>query len=190
VEAEVTQTKQHRKLNISLVLVTIFIIAICAFALLTIKERTKINDEILMLQYTNYNLEEKNNELNEKLVKINAEIQEMRMDFLMRKLSGLIDFSTSNVQEIGNGFFLVKAEQEEHLTGIRFKGRVINAQSIAHNNVEFKLTASENTKEFTINQISAGNSTEFSVYIPDVKASDVRFGRVEYVSSSISYYMK
>ena len=66
-----------------------------------------------------------------------------------------VDFSVSNIQPLSDGFMLSKASQEKHLTGIKFKGRIINTQSVNHRNVTFSLSVNGKEKEFTINKISS-----------------------------------
>ena len=183
-------TSTNRALNYGAILSVVAIIGLGISIFYANKVQRELRTEIIILQTRSDVLETQADELNNRIVKLNEESQEMRYDFLMKKLSGIVDFSASNIQEIENGFLLVKAEQEEHLTGIRFKGRIINAQSISHKSAEFKLTASGKSKEFSINQISAGSSAEFTVYIPEIKAADAQYARIEYVSSSVSYYTK
>jgi len=129
-------------------------------------------------------------ELQQKLSKLKENTQEVIVDHFLRKLRNVVDFSVPNVQEIGNGFFVVNASQEEHLTGIKFNGRVINAQSVRHKNVSFKLTVDGKSVDFSINQISAGNSTSFSVYVPELKPENARYAKIEYQSSSVEFYTR
>lgn len=125
-----------------------------------------------------------------KLAKLEEKTQEVVIDHLIRKLGNIVDFSNPNVQEIGEGFFVVKASQEEHLTGIKFNGRIINAQSVRHKNVSFKLTVDDKPVDFSINQISPGNSTSFSVYVPELKAENARYAKIEYQSSRMEFYTR
>lgn len=118
------------------------------------------------------------------------ELATVYLDYLMREARYRVDFTVPQVQDIGNGFYLVRSEQEEHLTGLKYKGRIINSTSVRHNNVEFKLVVGGQEKEFTINQISAGNSTAFEVYVPDVTAEAGRYGEIKYQQSSIAYYIR
>lgn len=107
----------------------------------------------------------------------------------------MIDFSAPEIQPINGDFMIVGATQEKHLTGVKFKGRIINATALKHTDVEFNLTANplrgdRSTKQFTINQISSGNSTGFSVYIPEITLSEARHAKLEYYSSSMYYKIK
>jgi len=103
---------------------------------------------------------------------------------------GLVDFTSSQVQGIGSGFYVVGIEMKQHLTGIKFSCRIINTQSVRHRNVTFKIKIGEKEKDFTINMISPGNSTSFTVYMPDIKPEDAHYGEITYQQSSVEYYIK
>lgn len=79
---------------------------------------------------------------------------------------------------------------KEHLTGIKFSGRIINTQSVRHRNATFKIKIGEKEKDFTINIISAGNSTSFNVYMPDIKPEETHYGEIQYQQSTVEYYIK
>ncbi|WP_290524576.1 hypothetical protein [Alcanivorax sp.] len=128
--------------------------------------------------------------LSQELAELDASTRDVRVNYAIQKYDETVDFTTPNVQDIDEGFMLVDAEQEEHLTGIKFKGRIINAQSIAHNSAEFRLTVNGSSREFSINRISPGNSTSFSVYVPDLKASEARWAKIKYIGSSVHYRVR
>lgn len=101
-----------------------------------------------------------------------------------------VDFSESNAQQLGNGFMLANAAQEKHLTGIKFTGRIINTQSVHHENAIFDFSVDGKNKEFTINKISPGNIAIFDVYIPDLKLENARYAQIKYFRSKILFYAK
>jgi hypothetical protein len=101
-----------------------------------------------------------------------------------------VDFTVSDIQRIDDVFLLANASQEKHLTGIKFSGRVINSQSVDYIDVAFNLSVDGESKEFTINRISSGNSTGFNVYIPELSIDDARYAKIEYVRSRIHFYTK
>lgn len=115
-----------------------------------------------------------------------SELQESTQEVELKLFSG-IDFTNSDIQTINDHFFLVDAEQIEHLTGIKFKGSIVNTQSVHYGNVRFKLTVNKITKDFVVNNIPAGNSTNFTIYIPDINAKDARYGEIEYQESLVRY---
>jgi len=101
-----------------------------------------------------------------------------------------VDFSVSEVQSIDRVFLLTNASQKKHLTGIEFSGRVINTQSIDHLDVHFELSVDDKNKEFTINKISSGNSTGFSVYIPDIDIERARYAKINAVGGNVTFFTK
>lgn len=154
------------------------------------EELNSENIDMIFLQEQVKELETKNNELAEELSKLKEGVSNIQYEYFLEKLSNVIDFSVPSIQTVGDGFMLSRAEQEAHLTGIKFRGRILNTQSIQHKNITFKLTVNKIEKTFTINQISAGNSTSFEVYVPDLSAEDARYGSIKYVESTVVYYTK
>ncbi|MBC2732831.1 MAG: hypothetical protein HF981_00550 [Desulfobacteraceae bacterium] len=128
-------------------------------------------------------------ELKEKTEKIFNDLLEIKLEKLMEDPSR-VNFTESTIQNIGNGFFVTDLEMKEHLTGIKLSGRVINTQSVRHENITFKAFMSGQVKAFTINRISPGNSTKFSVYIPDVDVKMTTYGSIQYQRSSVEYFIK
>ena len=147
--------------KINLILIVIVIVGLCFLAVTTVVRLNEIDESI--------------------------GIQAIQFP---REISVTVDFTDPRIQEIGKGFKLVKAAQAKHLNGIKFLGRIINTQSVRYNNVTFRITVSDVSKQFTINQISAGNSTRFSVYVPDITVEDARFANIEYITSTIWYQTK
>jgi len=146
------------------------------------------NKSISSLENQVKNLSETVSQSEKRVNKINESVNGIIWKNLTEQSKKMVDFSDSSIQTLNEAFLLVNAAQKEHLTGIKFTGRVINTQSVKHQNVTFKITVSDISKKFTINQISSGNSTGFSVYIPDLTAEKARYAKFEYLSSTISYY--
>lgn len=101
---------------------------------------------------------------------------------------GMVDLSTTDIQGIGDGFFAARLSAERHLTGLRVRGRIVNATSVRHEAAQFRITIGEQRQGFTVNIISPGNSTSFNVYVPDVAEEQERWARIEYQQSMIRYY--
>ncbi|MBC8554943.1 MAG: hypothetical protein ISR73_02580 [Gammaproteobacteria bacterium] len=122
----------------------------------------------------------------------NQSTQNSRLNALAENITSkhTVDFSVSNIQKIDDVFMLTTASQEEHLTGVQFKGRIINSQSVDRSNLTFTLNVDGISKEFTINKISSGNSTGFNVYIPELSIHNARYAKIEHESSQISYLTK
>ncbi len=128
-------------------------------------------------------------ELQEKIEKNQNAIIKIALESYLEK-KGQVDFTNSQIQDIGSGFNVVGIEMKEHLTGIKFSGRIINTQSVRHKNATFKIKIGDREKNFTINKISAGNSTSFTVYVPDIKPEDAHYGEIKFQQSSVEYYIK
>ncbi len=102
---------------------------------------------------------------------------------------GFVDLSSPDVADLKQqGFSVVKLEAEEYLTGVRVSGRMINTLSVDHMSPTFLLSVDGKEEEFTISRISAGNSTGFSVYIPDVAKESARYGRFTWLRSTTILY--
>jgi len=90
----------------------------------------------------------------------------------------ILDFTVDSAQVIGDGFLLSDAAQEEHLTGIKFSGRIANTKATAVSVATFKLMVAGHEKDFTVSRISPANSTAFEVYVPDLLPSFAREARI------------
>lgn len=130
------------------------------------------------------------------LVIISYSEQQRFKKFMFESLNSIqdiqkkVDFSLTTIQQLSDGFMLADASQKKHLTGIEFTGRIINTQSINHSDATFNLSVNGKNKEFTINKISSGNSTQFNVYIPELDVNNARYAQIKYIRSSISFYTK
>lgn len=98
-----------------------------------------------------------------------------------------VDFSVRELQPVNDRFFLGEASQEQHLTGVKFTGRIINSLAVDHTEVTFDLKVAGQSKEFVINRISSGNSTAFNVYIPELRIEDARYAQIEYKHSKVHF---
>ena len=93
----------------------------------------------------------------------------------------IIDFTVPSVQTLADHKFAVaQLSQEEHLTGIKFRGRIINMTAVDFEGVTFELRVAGEGKEFTISRISSGDSTGFEVYVPDLSANRAETGQIHY----------
>ena len=91
----------------------------------------------------------------------------------------VIDFTVPSVQSLSDRRFAVaELSQEEHLTGIKFSGRIINMTAVDFEGVTFELRAAGEGKNFTISRISSGDSTGFEVYVPDLSAAGAKTGQI------------
>ncbi|NUM80081.1 hypothetical protein HUU42_04685 [bacterium] len=98
-----------------------------------------------------------------------------------------IDLTSSSLQDIGDGFLVGNLSLEEHLSGILVRGRIVNSTSLTHTSVTFKIVVARQSKEFTIQRIASASSSSFEIYLPNVPVAHSNSGRIEYLSSSVSY---
>ncbi len=125
-----------------------------------------------------------------KLSDVNAQLGQVKWDqFLqeMRVTKGMVDLTVPTMQEIGNGFLAAKLQVEQHLTGVKVRGLMINATALGHQNAKFKITIAGKEKEFSVNRVMIGGSTGFDVYVPDVPLNATNSARLEYVESLVQY---
>ncbi|GAA5138084.1 hypothetical protein [Alloalcanivorax gelatiniphagus] len=184
------ETAGKSKGRFALTLAVISLLGVIYLLLYQFTEGKRRASQIGMLTMTVKGLQATNMELASELKALQTTTQDLNLDYLLRKFRYNVDFATPDVQEINKGFMVVRASQEEHLTGIKFEGRIINTQSVTHENLTFRITANEKSKEFNVNKISPGNSTAFSVYMPDLNAEDSRYATLEYMSSSVKFYIR
>lgn len=131
--------------------------------------------------------------LQSQVAELSAKVEQNAIDVgklefeALRSKPGYISLTESTIQDLENGFLASGMDLEEHLTGYRVKGRIINNQAVRHRSIKFRLTVADQAKEFVLNQLSPGGSRVFSVYLPDLKAEDVQFGRIEFIESQVAY---
>ena len=154
------------------------------------QEQTDLSNRLERMNLELHKIQRAYEHLAQELDELESSTRDVRFNHIFNEYEEMTDFTTPNVQDIGDGFMIVKPSQEEHLDGIKFQGRIINAQSVTHQSLTFNLTVSDRSKEFNVSRVSPGNSTSFSVYIPDIKAKDARRAKVEYVGSSVRYFTR
>lgn len=101
--------------------------------------------------------------------------------------SGFVDLTSPSIQQIDAEFELAKCDVNTHLNGVKVTGRIINTTSITYVNPNFTITVGESENTFWVSRISPGNSTAFSVHIPNVQVESARYGYIVYKSGSVSY---
>jgi len=98
-----------------------------------------------------------------------------------------IDLTHTAVQPIGEGFNIRVEGVEEHLTGIKIKGQIINGTSLDYKKVKIKISVGKAEQEFYINTISSRHGAKFDVYIPDVPVERSELATVEMVDWLVSF---
>jgi hypothetical protein len=108
----------------------------------------------------------------------------------LRGKPGYVSLTESSIQDHKTGFLASDIDLEEHLTGYKVKGRIINNQAVRQRSIKFRLTVADQTKEFVLDQLNPGGSRAFSVYLPDLEAEDIQFGRIEFIESQVAYSIR
>ncbi len=122
-----------------------------------------------------------------KIIDVRSDVRKLEIDALLDDIKGSVDFSNPNLQDIGDGFMVGKLSVQQHLTGVKVKGRMVNHTALRQENIKLKITIGGYTKEFTINRISSGNSTSFEVYVPNVPIEKTQYGTIRYIESMVYY---
>ena len=99
----------------------------------------------------------------------------------------IVDFSVSSIQRINSSFLVAGLSLEQHLTGVKVKGEIINSTTLRYDKIKFQIEIANQKKDIYITRISPGNSTNFEVYVPDVPIENTRYGTIEYISSLVGY---
>lgn len=101
--------------------------------------------------------------------------------------SAEVNLTNPAIQDIGHGLMVVKLLAVDRDGGLGISGRVINAASLRHTRLRFRVSVAGRSEEFGIVMISPGNSTGFAVTIPGVSTADARVAMIEYLGSTLSY---
>jgi hypothetical protein len=91
------------------------------------------------------------------------------------------------VRDIGHGFLVAGLTAAATPAGLVLRGRVVNATSIAHDNLVLRATLGDASETFGISKISAGNSTGFAVSLAGASAESLSSARIDYLGSTVSY---
>ncbi len=161
----------------SLPLIIAFIAIVLSVAAVTISS---------LLVYKVYVLQEEDLELRDMQVFLRV-IRTMDARLQKRLWAGGVDLTKAIAQDIGNGFFVSDLSVEEYLTGVKVRGRMINATALDHLNADFEITIAESSREFSVNRIPSGNSTRFEVHVPGVALDKVKESRIRYLRSTVLF---
>ncbi len=151
----------------------------------------------LFISLSNSGLKSKVDQLSSKLsnidlTNVNSEIESIKTDLASVKIDsfkGYVDLTIPDVQEINKSFYVSELSARQNLTGVIVTGRIINPQMVTHLSATFKIRIAGQSREFLVTRISPGRSTGFEVYVPDVPVEKSNYGIVEYLRSTVSYYM-
>ena len=98
-----------------------------------------------------------------------------------------VDLTNPMLQAIGSGFLVSPTSVTDSSGGLRVRGRIVNATSLAQARAEFRLSVGRSEVPFTVGRIGAGNSAQFVVELPQSASADVRTARMRWTRSNVSY---
>ncbi|MBI4689748.1 MAG: hypothetical protein HY754_05735 [Nitrospirae bacterium] len=116
---------------------------------------------------------------------------EKDVDTLVRKTTEkkrVINLTVPTIQKIDDIFMTAKLSAEPYSTGLKVTGLIINSTALGHEDAKFRVTVSNQSKEFTINSIPPGSSKKFEIFIPDVALEKATSAQLQCIESSMSYY--
>lgn len=100
--------------------------------------------------------------------------------------NGDVDLTMNGMQDIGDGFYCAISNVNEHLSGIRIEGVILNAKGVNTSNVVFKAKIDEVSKDINFSVLRSGYAGKFSIYFPDTNVS-TNSVNIKYESSYINY---
>lgn len=166
------------------VILTIVIIILAGgigFSLFLIKEQEKT------IKALNQRLEAVEKRL-PKIEKIEKDTTSIMEELQKQKEKGLVNLTIPAVQKLDKDFMVAKLSVKPHLTGVIVKGTIINGTPLPQENIKFRITILNSSKEFSIKKLSPGGSKAFEVYVPDVPADKAQTARIEHLESTVLYY--
>lgn len=98
---------------------------------------------------------------------------------------GIVALDNPAAQILGQGFAVTRIETEPLGQGLFVRGRIINLQAVTHQDLVFRMTAGQESVEFEVDQIDAGESRPFSTFLPSLSFGDTRYVRIDYRESTI-----
>jgi hypothetical protein len=104
---------------------------------------------------------------NERISALRTRVSDMSIE-LADVTRPRVDLTVREIQQLSRGFQLADASMSAELAGVRVRGRIINANSIACTFCRFSLTIGGQTRDAVINRLPAGGSGRFDVYMPDL----------------------
>ncbi len=123
-----------------------------------------------------------------KIEKIEKDTSSIMEELQKQKEKGLVNLTIPAVQKLDKDFMVAKLSVKPHLTGVMVKGTIINGTPLPQENIKFRLTILDKSKEFSIKKLSPGGSKAFEVYLPDVPPDKAQTARIEHLESTVLYY--
>ncbi len=123
-----------------------------------------------------------------KIEKIEKDTSSIMEELQKQKEKGLVKLTNPAVQKVDRDFMVAKLSVKPHLTGVMIKGTIINATPLPQEDIKFRITILDKSKEFSIKKLSPGGSKGFEVYVPDVPADKAQTAKIEHLESTVLYY--
>lgn len=123
-----------------------------------------------------------------KIDKLEKDTTSIMEELQKQKEKGLVNLTIPAVQKIDKDFMVAKLSTKPHLTGVMVKGTIINGTPLPQENIKFRITILDKSKEFSIKKLSPGGSRPFEVYIPDVPPDKAQTAKIEHLESTVLYY--
>lgn len=123
-----------------------------------------------------------------KIEKIEKDTSTIMEELQKQREKGLVNLTIPAVQKLDKDFMVAKLSAKPHLTGVMVKGTIINGTPLPQENLKFRITILNSSKEFSIKKLSPGGSKNFEVYVPDVPADKALTARIEHLESTVLYY--
>ena len=151
----------------------------------------------LYVQTINTRIDEKNKRLEEILFNANDEFRENMVDKVSELLNSYmiflpsleIDLTSEGWQDLGHGLIVSDIVVDEHLTGVKVKGKVINCLSVTQSRISLFIVIGESSKEFEIiEDIEPSYSADFEVYVPDVPIENTNKAKLVFQNSYRRWY--
>jgi hypothetical protein len=98
-----------------------------------------------------------------------------------------IDLTRAGWQPIGKGFYLVDVSTAPQDRGVRVRGKIINATSVVHENLVFKVRIGKGTATINLARATPAAALPFEITLGDVPATDAKKAFIELDSSTISF---
>lgn len=101
-----------------------------------------------------------------------------------------IDLTTAGIQEAAKFVMVAQLSVQQHLSGVKVMGVVINPTSIQFNSIEMELRIGSRAQSFNVFNVSAGGSEAFEAYLPDVSPASASIGWTKLKNITMTYRPK
>ena len=118
-------------------------------------------------------------EMEERIIKLEELIQHV--------VRSKIDLTQTSFQPCLEQFDIAIKDVNEHLTGIKIKGLMLNKYSVDIEDASFKFLVGRSERTLDIKEIPAGCAAEFEIYIPDVSVKEANTAYIFDFHSMIKY---